>query len=69
MRGELKMDGLLERFKIDKYGDRTFALYDGEDLVCVTAYRKGAEEVRRRMVAYELLLMEAQETLKPKQGD
>jgi len=69
MRGELKMDGLLERFRIDKYSDRTFALYDGEDLVCVTAYRKGAEEVRRRMLAYELLLMEAQGTLKPKQGD
>lgn len=63
------MDGLLERFRIDKYSDRTFALYDGEDLVCVTAYRKGAEEVRRRMLAYELLLMEAQGTLKPKQGD
>jgi hypothetical protein len=54
------MDGLLERFKIDKYSDRTFALYDGEDLVCVTAYRKGAEEVRRRLIAYELLLMESE---------
>ena len=59
------MDGLLERFKIDKYSDRTFALYDGESLVCVTAYRKGAEEVRRRLVAYELLLMNANGTLKP----
>jgi len=54
------MDGLLERFKIDKYSDRTFALYDGEDLVCVTAYRKGAVEVRRRLIAYELLLMESE---------
>ena len=59
------MDGLLERFNVDKWNDRNFALYDGEDLVCVTVYRKGAEEVRRRMIAYELLLMEAKGTLKP----
>jgi hypothetical protein len=51
------MEELLERFKIDKYSDRNFAIYDGEDLVCVMAYRKGAEEVRRRMIGYELLLM------------
>lgn len=54
------MEGLSERFKIDKYSDRTFALYDGESLVCVTAYRKGAEEVRRRLIGYELLLMHAE---------
>jgi hypothetical protein len=59
------MEELLERFKIDKYGDRTFALYDGDDLVCVTAYRKGAAEVRRRMIGYELLLTQAEGTLKP----
>lgn len=53
------MDGLLERFNIDKWNDRNFALYDGENLVCVTVYRKGAEEVRRRLVAYELLLVDA----------
>ena len=58
--------GLLERFKVEKYGERTFALYDGESLVCVTAYRKGAEEVRRRMIAYELLLMESSGILRPK---
>jgi len=59
------MEELLERFKIDKYSNRNFALYDGEDLVCVTAYRKGAEEVRRRMIGYELLLTQAEGTLKP----
>ncbi len=53
------METLLERFNIDKWDNRNFALYDGENLVCVTLYRKGAEEVRSRMVAYELLLMEA----------
>jgi len=53
------METLLERFSINKWDNRNFALYDGENLVCVTLYKKGAEEVRRRMVAYELLLMEA----------
>ncbi len=27
---------------IQPYGYRYFALYDGEDLVCVTIYKKGA---------------------------
>ena len=34
---------------IEPYGDRYFALYDGEELVCVTVYRKGAMEVKRRL--------------------
>jgi hypothetical protein len=59
------MERLLERFKVDKYSDRKFAVYDGESLVCVTAYRKGAEEVRRRLIGYELLLMHAGGPLKP----
>ncbi len=36
-------------FSIQHYGDRYFALYDGEDLVCVTVYKKGATEVKRRL--------------------
>jgi len=64
-RGEIVMGRFLDRFSIDKWNDRNFAVYDGEDLVCVTVYRKGAEEVRRRMIAYELLLMEAKGALKP----
>ena len=28
---------------------RYFALYDQEELVCVTVYKKGAQEVRRRI--------------------
>jgi len=58
------MDGLIERFNIGKWDQRHFALYDGEELVCVTVYRRGADEVRRRMIAYELLLMEASGVLK-----
>jgi hypothetical protein len=33
---------------IKKYG-RYFAVYDGETLVCVCVYRKGAQEVKRRL--------------------
>jgi len=29
--------------------DRYFALYDQEELVCVTVYKKGAQEVKRRI--------------------
>jgi hypothetical protein len=45
-------DGPDEKLKplvIEHYGDRYFALYDGEDLVCVTVYKKGALEVKRRL--------------------
>jgi hypothetical protein len=63
------MDELLKRFNVNKWNDRNFAVYDGENLICVTVYRKGAEEVRRRMIAYELLLMEANGILKPKQPE
>ena len=34
---------------IEPYGNRYYALYDGEDLVCVTVYKKGALEVKRRL--------------------
>lgn len=35
--------------RIEPYGDRYFALYDGDELVCVTVYKKGAREVKRRI--------------------
>jgi hypothetical protein len=31
---------------VEKYSDRTFAVYVNEELLCVTAYRKGANAVR-----------------------
>ena len=34
---------------IEPYGDRYFALYEGETLICVTVYRRGAAEVKRRL--------------------
>lgn len=35
--------------KIEKYGNRFWAVYDGDVLVCVTVYKKGALEVLRRL--------------------
>jgi len=34
---------------IQPYGNRYYALYEGEELVCVTVYKKGALEVKRRV--------------------
>ena len=42
-----------DRFIIDKWSNRNFALHDGDELVCVTVYKKGAQEVKRRLIAYE----------------
>jgi hypothetical protein len=39
-------------FRISPYLDSRFwAVYEGDDLVAVTVYRRGAEEVRRRLQA------------------
>ncbi len=38
--------------RIVRYGkSRFWALYDGQDLVAVTVYKRGAQEVRRRLEA------------------
>ena len=42
-------EGKVKTFLIHPYGNRYYALYDGEDLVCVTVYKKGAMEVKRRL--------------------
>ena len=47
------MSGNGDRFTIDRWSNRNFAVYDGDELVCVTVYKKGAQEVRRRLMAYE----------------
>ncbi len=36
-------------FSIEKWDDRHWAVFDGSDLVCVTVYKKGALEVKRRL--------------------
>jgi hypothetical protein len=38
--------------RIERYGtSRFWALYDGQDLVVVTVYKRGAREVQRRLAA------------------
>jgi hypothetical protein len=42
-------DEKLKTLVIEHYGDRYFALYEGETLIGVTVYKKGALEVKRRL--------------------
>lgn len=44
-----KPEGKAKVFFIQPYGTRYYALYEGEDMVCVTVYKKGALEVKRRL--------------------
>ena len=46
-------------FEIVKW-DRNFALYENGNLVCVTVYKKGAAEVKRRLEELKDRLAEAQ---------
>lgn len=39
----------LGNFSIEPWGEKYYALYDGNDLVCVTVYKKGAVEAMRRI--------------------
>jgi hypothetical protein len=46
--------------RIERYGNSRFwALYDGQDLVAVTVYKRGAQEVQRRLVAQPRAVAEA----------
>ena len=36
-------------FTVEKWDNRHWALFEGEDLICVTVYKKGALEVKRRL--------------------
>ena len=36
-------------FSIEKWNHRHWAVFDGSELVCVTVYRKGALEVKKRL--------------------
>lgn len=42
------MEGCLH-LKIEKWDHRHWAVYEGPELVCVTVYKKGAVEVKRRL--------------------
>ena len=38
-----------QELKVEKWDRRHWAVYDGPALVCVTVYKKGALEVKRRL--------------------
>ena len=42
------------RYTFGRYGRRNWAVYDGDELVAVTVYKKGAKSVVDRLEAYEL---------------
>ena len=48
------MGNCLEVVKWDRY----FALYEKDHLVCITVYRKGALEVKRRIEELKAMLTE-----------
>lgn len=59
---------------IKRYGSRNWAVYDGSGiLVCVTLYRKGAEEVVRRLSIIDIeeitKVKVSQDTLKQLHGE
>ena len=45
-------------YSVRRYKYRFFAVYCGHELVCVTVYRKGAEEAARRLNALSTRRME-----------
>lgn len=54
------------KLSIERYDEtKWFALYDGNDLVCVTVYKRGAKEVKRRLEELERKLEEITNTLYP----
>ena len=57
------------RYRIDPYGRRNHALYDGEDLVAVMAYKRGAVEVKRRFEALEQEIARLKEALSAVGGE
>src|SRR5262245_42046326 len=54
---EVSASAVPSRFHVERYGGtRFFALYEGDHLLAVTVYRKGAEAVRERLQALEARL-------------
>jgi hypothetical protein len=51
------------RYRIDPYGRRNHALYDGKELVAVMAYKRGAGEVKRRFEALEQEIVRLKQAL------
>jgi hypothetical protein len=51
------------RYRIDPYGRRNHALYDGKELVAVMAYKRGAVEVKRRFETLEQEIVRLKQAL------
>jgi hypothetical protein len=52
-------------FRIERYGrTRFWALYEGETLLAVTVYRRGAEKVRERLQTQEVRIAELTQALR-----
>lgn len=43
-------------YSIEPWGEKYFALYKGDCLICVTVYKKGALEVMKRLEEMESIL-------------
>lgn len=43
-------------FRIEPWDSRFYALFHGEDLICVTAYKKGAVKVMDLLYSFEISL-------------
>ena len=40
------------QFRIEKYNDRNWAVFEGNQLVCVAVYKRGAREVCQRLLKH-----------------
>ena len=56
------------RYRIESYGRRSHALYDGKDLVAVMAYKRGAVEVKRRFETLEQEIVRLKQALSEEGG-
>src|SRR5215813_1240658 len=52
------------RYRVEHYGKtRNFAAYEGQTLIAVTLYRKGAEEVTKRLTEKDRTIAELESQL------
>ena len=51
--GQIAQESSQPRFRIENYGYRNFAVYDKNQLVVVTVYKRGAIEVAKRLDAQD----------------
>ena len=57
-------DPACSHYRVARYPySRFYALYDGDELLAVTVYRKGAEAVRDRLLAQEARIAELTQAL------